>query len=586
MELVDLGKPSNCFKFSFRNVSLNKQLAGKQSQDEGLKILENVSGLFASGRMVCILGPSGAGKSSLLNVLSGHKQTGASGQIFFEGRLLNKRLQRKLVSYTPQSASLWMNLTAQECLEYACDFKLATKSSKYEKISTVRRVLENIGLQKCSETMVKNLSGGELKRLSIGVELVSDPKVMLLDEPTSGLDVISSYQLLSYVQEVARFQNRAVVCVIHQPSSKLLQLFNDVFVLSGGKQIYSGSLETMVDTFARFDFNCPVSHNPADFALEIASMDQTEPRLQHLMDFQEPSVEMTTKINTEIVDDFQISYPLESHDQFRILLKRSLLCTFRDLYNVTARFIICTIISFLIGLVFYDSGNNASKLLMNTAVFMAIIYTQCFTSLFSTIITFPLEADVFIREYKNNWYSLGPYYCAKLASEIPAVILSGTVFYLISYYLTGQPWELHRLLLFWTACFLATWISVLTGLMLSNFFALPSAIFGSVIVVLLTSLFSGFYVTLTDMGWWLKPFSYLSYVRYALEVGFHAIYGLGRREIECPDIFCYFTLRKFCKVWGMPELDWSTDLLALVAYCVAMHFGLYFVLSRRIRLEV
>ncbi|XP_058817832.1 ATP-binding cassette sub-family G member 4-like isoform X2 [Topomyia yanbarensis] len=545
-------------------------------------ILNNVSGSFNSGRMACILGPSGAGKSSFLNILSGYRKSGVSGQLRIDGAILSSRQKRKLISYTPQEASLWLNLTVIESMNFAADFKLPATVTKDTKRANNRKLLEVLSLGKCSNTLVKNLSGGELKRLAIGVELVSDPKVMLLDEPTSGLDTVTSYQVLNYVQSLTFHQNRVIICVVHQPSSNLLRLFDDVLVISKGRRLYCGPLAEMVNTFGTVGLECPVSHSPADFALEVACLDHEDDRLQQLMaSEEEKSLKVCTEERISVDSEDQRRYMLSNREQLSVLLKRTVRCTLRDNYNVKARTIISVLIATLTGIAFYDTGNNVAKIISNTSVLMVIMYSVFFTSAFSAILTFPLESAAFIREHKNNWYSLTPYYFSKLIVEVPALIFSTTASFLIMYFLTGQPMELIRILVLWITSILSGWVTLLLGLLLGNMYPMQTSVFLTVLIIILFSLFAGFFVTLKDMPLYLKPLTFISFVRYSLEGAVNAVYGFGRRDMECRDVFCYFTLRKFLALLGMPEIDWIYDFLGLVVWSLILHVVLYLSLLKR-----
>lgn len=119
-------------------------------------------------------------------------------------------------------------------------------------------------MEKCRNRLVLNLSGGERKRLSIAIELVTNPPVMFFDEPTSGLDSVSSLQIINYLKRLA-LDGRIIVCVIHQPSSKLMELFDDVIVMSRGNVVYSGPKVDMIPTFEEASFVFPKYYNPADF---------------------------------------------------------------------------------------------------------------------------------------------------------------------------------------------------------------------------------------------------------------------------------------------------------------------------------
>lgn len=127
-----------------------------------------------------------------------------------------------------------------------------------------------LNMESSRNTLVRNLSGGERKRLSMGVELVTNPPIMFFDEPTSGLDSVASFQVLTYLRKLAQ-NGRLIVCVIHQPSSRLLQLFDDILVMSAGKVLYCGAQDQMIKYFHQAGFECPQYYNPADFGKHLYS---------------------------------------------------------------------------------------------------------------------------------------------------------------------------------------------------------------------------------------------------------------------------------------------------------------------------
>lgn len=178
--------------------------------------------------------------------------------------IIDRHRYRQLVAYTAQDVALLPNITLRESLHYAADLKLPKETGEQKKITIVDDVITVLGLQKCANTQAQMLSGGEKKRLSIGMELVSNPQIMFFDEPTSGLDSVASYQVISYMKDLA-LQGRCVVSVIHQPSSELLELFDDVYVVVDGRCLYQGSLDNLITTFSEAGFQCPPYYNRADF---------------------------------------------------------------------------------------------------------------------------------------------------------------------------------------------------------------------------------------------------------------------------------------------------------------------------------
>uniref|UniRef100_A0A182YMF1 ABC transporter domain-containing protein n=1 Tax=Anopheles stephensi TaxID=30069 RepID=A0A182YMF1_ANOST len=356
---------------TFRNICYRRK---DQNGGRPKDIIKNVSGRFQPGRLVAILGPSGAGKSSLLGILSGLRQTGFIGTIEVNGYMLDRRKYRQQCVYIQQDFNLIEHLTVLETMSYAAELKMPNRSEMVRK-KKVNEILHILGLDGGMRTLVKKLSGGEKKRLSIGIELVSNPPIILLDEPTSGLDSVSAMELVSYVKTVAS-EGRTVACVIHQPSSSLFQLFDDLYLLSAGMCIYDGPLGGMVGTFAESGYHCPKFYNRADFgkllfadgfyphhaslsvlyhlaALEVASkplreLEQLVHRYNRLaidrkQSRQENSIKDDRLASAPTVDDDDIGpedlpassrprgrYQISQWKQFYVLLRRSLRVTSRD----------------------------------------------------------------------------------------------------------------------------------------------------------------------------------------------------------------------------------------------------------------
>ncbi|XP_011705611.1 PREDICTED: ATP-binding cassette sub-family G member 1-like, partial [Wasmannia auropunctata] len=126
------------------------------------------------------------------------------------------------------------------------------------------------GLTNCLDTLASKLSGGERRRLSIGVEMIGKPSIFLLDEPTSGLDSAACNQLVNLLHNMAR-ANCTVVCAIHQPSSQMISLFDDIMVLDRGRCMYCGPTSEIINTYGIAGFTCPSFYNIAEFVLEVVS---------------------------------------------------------------------------------------------------------------------------------------------------------------------------------------------------------------------------------------------------------------------------------------------------------------------------
>ncbi|KAL1380622.1 hypothetical protein pipiens_001415 [Culex pipiens pipiens] len=516
---------------------------GERKDGDGRKtILENVSGRFAPGRLTAILGPSGAGKSSLLNILSGFKKHGVIGSVMVNGETLGEESFRNKCVYIAQDFDLCDHLTVLETLDYAAELKMTGSSSPMVRKKKVNDILDVLGLRHTMATLVKNLSGGEKKRLSIGIELVTNPPIILLDEPTSGLDSVSAMQLVTYIKTLAA-EGRTIVSVIHQPASSLFRLFDDLFLLSAGKCIYSGPLDGMVASFGEAGFHCPKYYNRADFALEIASMPSC------------PGIELLT-----------LRY---NNSAF---------------FFAQLRVIAHILVAFLLGVVFYNCGKDASTAMTNVAAMFFFHMFIFFGNAMPCTITFPLEAKVFVREHLNNWYSLEAYYVSKIFADLPLQLLCPSVFVIITYFLTGQPMEPSRFFMFWAITLLLGIFAQTVGLLSGAAFGIQMATFFVPCLTIPSLLFSGFFIKSYELLDFLQPLPYTSFFRYSMQGSLQAIYGYNRTDYPCSEVLCYYNRPgKLLKFMDTPETGFEWNVLAMVGFIALFQALLYFSLRRRLK---
>lgn len=241
-------------------------------RDNGMKtILCSQSGQLSSGELVAIIGPSGAGKSTLLKSLSGRKTRGVSGDIFVncESSTLRKQLS---LAYMDQHDSLLNRLTVAESLIFASKIKYGSYFGNAQHEETCDNIIQQFNLDSCKDTLAVRCSGGQRRRLSIGLELINAPKILLLDEPTSGLDSSSALQCVQLMKQLAEKQNLAIIVSLHQPSATIVNLFHRLYVLSyDGRLLFNDNVKQLQPKLNAIGYPCPPLHNIADHVIELAA---------------------------------------------------------------------------------------------------------------------------------------------------------------------------------------------------------------------------------------------------------------------------------------------------------------------------
>lgn len=238
-------------------------------------ILNGVSGIVRPGELLAMLGPSGSGKTTLLTALGGRLPGKISGKITYNGQHFSSSMKHN-TGFVTQDDVLYPHLTVLETLTYTALLRLPKQLTKEEKMEQAEMVIMELGLTRCRDSIVggpllRGVSGGERKRVSIGQEMLVNPSLLLLDEPTSGLDSTTAQRIVATLRQLAR-GGRTVITTIHQPSSRLYRMFDKVVVLSEGYPIYSGHAGRVMEYFGSIGYEAGFNFiNPADFLLDLAN---------------------------------------------------------------------------------------------------------------------------------------------------------------------------------------------------------------------------------------------------------------------------------------------------------------------------
>ncbi|KAL4011145.1 hypothetical protein IC575_028194 [Cucumis melo] len=238
-------------------------------------LMRCVTGKIMPGKVSAVMGPSGAGKTTFLSALAG-KVTGCtmSGMILINGKTESIHSYKKIIGFVPQDDIVHGNLTVEENLWFSARCRLSADLLIPEKVLVVERVIESLGLQAVRDSLVgtvekRGISGGQRKRVNVGLEMVMEPSLLILDEPTSGLDSSSSQLLLKALRREA-LEGVNICMVVHQPSYTLFNMFDELILLAkGGLTVYHGPVKKLEEYFATLGITVPERVNPPDYFIDI-----------------------------------------------------------------------------------------------------------------------------------------------------------------------------------------------------------------------------------------------------------------------------------------------------------------------------
>ncbi|XP_060530500.1 ATP-binding cassette sub-family G member 4 [Cylas formicarius] len=581
----------------FERVTYTATEGGLFQSKRKKRILHEVNGTFPGGQLIAIMGPSGAGKSTLLNVLSGYSIRGVGGNVYINNGLRNLKAFRKISCYITQDDRLQPLLTVAENMQIAADLKLTSSVSRCEKSSIIDNILSTLGLIDTKATKISRLSGGQKKRLSIALELINNPLVLFLDEPTTGLDSSSCSQCVKLLQVLAN-QGRTIICTIHQPAASLFQLFNQVYVLSDGRCLYQGGTDQMIPFFQNVGFPCPQFHNPADYVIELACGEYGNDKINIMVEssgngdsltyFEDRKI-LSSNRNTgkecETFDDDEEGLQATSKlNQLKVLMRRGYIKSKRDKTLTYLRVGVNVVVALMLGALYYKAGIDGSKVLDNYNLLFSILMHHMMSTMMLTILTFPQEMNILIKEHFNRWYSLKMYYASVTLIDLPLSIFCCFLFSAIIYILTAQPYDMTRFTMFFVSSMLVVFVAQSFGLMIGAYFNVVNGTFLGPTLSVPMMMFAGFGVSLRDLPSYLYWGSYISYLRFALEGIVGAVYGMNRATLDCPeDLYCHYRYpKKFLEDVAVKADQFSNDVIALILFWFLLRIGALVILKYKL----
>ncbi|XP_045811072.1 ABC transporter G family member 11 isoform X1 [Trifolium pratense] len=526
------------------------------SNGETQYVLEKLTGYAEPGYFTALMGPSGSGKSTLLDALSSRLASNAflTGTVYLNGR--KEKLSFGTAAYVTQDDNLIGTLTVRETIWYSARLRLPDKMSRSDKRALVESTIVAMGLQDCADTVIGNwhlrgISGGEKRRVSIALEILMRPRLLFLDEPTSGLDSASAFFVTQTLRALAR-DGRTVIASIHQPSSEVFELFDQLYLLSGGKTVYFGQASDAYEFFAQAGFPCPALRNPSDHFLRCINSDfdkvkatlkgsmklrfegsddpldkiTTSEAIRTLVDFYRTSqhayaarqkVDEMSKVRGTVLEagGSEASFLMQCY----ILTKRSFINMSRDFGYYWLRLVIYIVVTICIGTIYLNVGTGYNSILARGSCASFVFGFVTFMSI-GGFPSFVEDMKVFQRERLNGHYGVTAFVISNTLSATPFLILitflSGTICYFM---VQLHPGFSHYV--FFVLCLYAS-VTVVESLMMAIASIVPNFLMGIIIGAGIQGIFmlvSGYFRLPHDIPKpvWRYPMSYISFHFWALQ---------------------------------------------------------------------
>ncbi|XP_040378138.1 ABC transporter G family member 5 [Oryza brachyantha] len=533
-------------------------------------LLDGISGEARDGEIMAVLGASGSGKSTLIDALANRiAKESLHGSVTLNGDSVESNLLKVISAYVRQEDLLYPMLTVEETLMFAAEFRLPRSLPTREKKKRVKALINQLGLDRAANTIIgdeghRGVSGGERRRVSIGVDIIHDPIVLFLDEPTSGLDSTSAFMVVRVLKSIAQ-SGSVVIMSIHQPSYRILGLLDRLLFLSRGKTVYYGPPSQLPPFFIDFGHPIPDNENPTEFALDLIKEMETQTEgtkrladhntawqkhhamavthMHHHADGRgyggKPAMSLKEAISASIsrgklvsgatdgtvsvASDHSARPPSVSKFvnpfwiEMGVLTRRAFINTKRTPEVFIIRLAAVLVTGFILATIFWrldESPKGVQERLGFFAIAMSTMYYTCSDAL----PVFLSERYIFLRETAYNAYRRSSYVLSHTIVGFPSLVVLSFAFALTTFFSVGLAGGVDGffffvaivLASFWAGSGFATFLSgVVTHVMLGFPVVLSTLAY--------FLLFSGFFINRDRIPRYWLWFHYISLVKYPYE---------------------------------------------------------------------
>ncbi|AGO10578.1 AaceriABR125Cp [[Ashbya] aceris (nom. inval.)] len=420
------------------------------------KLLDQITGYCIPGTLTALMGESGAGKTTLLNTLAQRNVGIITGDMLVNGLPIDASFERR-TGYVQQQDVHVKEMTVRESLQFSARLRRPESVPDAEKLNYVEKIIDILGMSDFADALVGDAGYGlnveQRKKLSIGVELVAKPSLLLfLDEPTSGLDSQSSWAIVQLLKRLAQ-SGQSILCTIHQPSATLFEQFDRLLLLKkGGQTVYFGDIGSesriLLDYFERNGARpCAPSENPAEYILEAIGAGATASTTEDWAALWRNSPECARENENvnKLVNDLSAKYmsttpvPVSKYAtsyvyQFRHVIARTCLIFYRDLDYLLSKQFLYLSAGLFIGFTFYDVGTSYTGLRNAMfAVFMSIVTSAPAMNQIQAR-AIKMKDLYTVRESKSNLFHWSLLLITQYLAELPYQFVFSTIYYVCMFF--------------------------------------------------------------------------------------------------------------------------------------------------------
>ena len=436
--------------------NLSREVTSRDTKQK-LVLLDNISLVIEPNEFVALLGPSGSGKSTLMDAVNGRRPA-TSGRVMVneDDFYAAYRYYRRAIGYVPQKDIVHTTLTVEQALTFTAKLRLPTDTSEQEIERIVGEIIEKVGLSERRHTLIANLSGGQVKRVSLGVELIADPSLLFLDEATSGLDAGTEAKMMTLFRQIAD-DGKTVLCITHNVEN--VKLCDLVVVLAAGKLVYYGPPSELPAFFNVSQISEVYDRLESRPAEEWADRYKASRHYQHYMVERTEAAATAQKTAKPVEQQLSAGEPVsEVWRQMQVLTNRYATLTLQDRKNVLLLLAQAPLIALLLGMVF-SKGNAQDHRLVVFLMSISAIWFGCINASREVV----KELPIYLRERAVN-LELFAYLGSKITVLSVLCAVQCLALFVIVAPLTKLESEAGKLFL--TLC-LTSWSGMLMGLVVS-----------------------------------------------------------------------------------------------------------------------